>query len=74
MKKSILVITLTLLLASCIQQSMKIQESPQTNLEKFVDDFMARYPKGLDNDAQKERMNEAFKNEIKDSLSNSSWL
>lgn len=74
MKKGLLIFAFLGLLFSCGNQPRVSKVDDKTNLETFIEDFRSRYPKGLDNDAQREKMNEAFKSEVTDSLSKSSWL
>ena len=72
MKKGLVILVFLSILISCGNQPRVSKIYEKTNFEKFIDDFRSRYPKGLDNDAQRDKMNEAFKIEIKDSLSNNS--
>lgn len=74
MKKVLFIIAVICFFVSCVNQPRISKTNDPINLEKFIDDFRSRYPKGLDNDAQRETMNEAFKKEVTDSLSKSSWL
>ncbi len=70
MKKGLIIFAFLGIVFSCGNQPRVSKVDAKTHLESYIDDFRSRYPKGLDNDAQREKMNEAFKNEIKDSLSN----
>ena len=70
MRRVIFLFVLCALVLSCVNQPRSVKGNESTHIEKYIDDFRSRFPKGLDNDAQREKMNVAFKTEIKDSLSN----